>query len=222
MATKERVKIDWPNLAFNENVEAIYDIIRGSQYGTRFDVDGIHRLIAQFAFGFNHSFASLFTHNDLQLSLHDTIVSSNKTAGWSKRSHCKDIMKTGIHYIEVTIDNFSKGIDLMIGISRGNDVRLDRWVGGDTKSYAISGRTGRIDHDSDSDYGVICDYWKYDEPLKTGDCIGVELNLNDNTLHYYKNGEYLGKAFDIQNPKDEGYVFAVSINYKNDQISIMH
>merc|ERR1711933_260392 len=56
---------------------------------------------------------------------------------------------------------------------------------------------------------------------KTGDCIGMELDLNKYTLSYFKNGRCLGKAFDIQRDnKSEGFMFAVSMAVEGDCIAI--
>ena len=51
-------------------------------------------------------------------------------------------------------------------------------------------------------------YWK-NNIYKANDRIGIELNLNNYTLTFFKNGQNLGKAFNIKYNGDIGYVFAV-------------
>jgi len=78
--------------------------------------------------------------------------------------------------------------DVMIGIADGDHHLSKKFVGQTATSWGVScGRAWKVHDNNVEDYG---------KKFKTGDRIGVELDLDKGTLKFKCNGEDLGVAFD--------------------------
>lgn len=100
---------------------------------------------------------------------------------------------------------------MKIGVCRP-DVNLEGAFSDTVKGWGIY--NGEVRHNSNSTGP------KYGTQLKTGDILGVALDMVEGTLGYYRNGEYWGNAFKDEELKKGEFVAAVSPIYANDVFSL--
>ena len=180
----------------------------------------ILNVIVSFAHGFNHVFSSSQCHPHISISQQATVVRKQTQDGWSRRVRCGHIMLSGKHFIEMKV--LSRSRDLSIGICVANCPAIDRFVGFDTRSYSLC-CTGKLQHNSDADWSdPYAAHWSC-TPFANDDVIGMLLDLDNLSLIYFKNGQELGEAFNIEKVSDKngGYTFAVSMAVTGDGVEIM-
>eukprot|EP01084_Bolivina_argentea_P173910 301250_1 len=129
-----------PVLSFNEDSTAILQLIRNKSLITSKTPISVQKLIVSFSIGFNHLFDTNQCHKNIRVKNKQKSIKLHKKDGWSRRVHCDQIMKSGIHFIEFEINNLSK--DVSIGISN-SQCGVTRFVGFDRNSYALACR-GRL------------------------------------------------------------------------------
>ena len=204
--------------AFNEDSKQFLELMKDESLITCKAPSSVQELIVSFSIGFNHLFSQNECHRNIKLRNDNKSAKLHKKDGWSRRVHCNQIMKTGLHYIEFEINDLTD--DVSIGISNSTS-GITRFVGFDRNSYSLS-CSGKLQHKSDADFDdPYSSHWQI-MPYSDDDFIAMLLDLNKFTLTYYKNDECLGKAFNIINTKNKGYVFAVSMAKKGDMVSIVY
>lgn len=114
----------------------------------------------------------------------------------------------GRYYFEIFIN---KGHLLKIGVCRP-DVGLEEAFSDTAKGWGIY--NGELRHNSNSTGP------KYGYQLKTGDIVGVALDMVEGTLSYYRNGESWGHAYKDEELKKGELVAAVAPIYNNDVFTL--
>ena len=191
----------------NENAAEFLELLRDDALITSNVTLPIQHLIVTFALGFNHRFCPQKCHKNIRLRDNNRCAKLAKRDGWSRRVHCNQIMTSGLHFIEFKIDNLTE--DMSIGISNPNS-GVSRFVGFDGHSYSLACK-GKLQPKSDADFDdPFAKHWD-PAPFYDDELVGMLLDLDRLTLTYFKNGQCLGKAFNVKDTKGAGYVFAVSM-----------
>jgi len=150
--------------------------------------------------------------NNLRIQSKGVVLEKTSNNQLHEMSICKPFLKEGIHYWTMKV-HAVKG-DIMIGIILASSYTLNgsqKYVGADAHSWGYHSYASKF-HQAK---GV-----KFGQRYGVGDVIGVLLNLSERTLHFFKNGEPLGLAYNNL-PLGESYYPAVSL-YGKSKVSIIN
>jgi len=139
--------------------------------------------------------------NEVQWSSNKSsyLLSNHGLTVWNpsaELSNCSCILSTfgfteGKHYWEITVDwKSDDGVDILIGVNH-QKVKTTAWVAYNGWGYGSAGTITNVNEN------ILCSTKSYGKPFKTGDIIGVLLDLtNKRSLKYFKNGIDLGFAIE--------------------------